>query len=141
MILIVALVYRESASAQQAIPGPEAGQEMVEAQRPTLTGSDPKPRDAAKAILAAFDRYEVVAMGAPTVIRTSTISFSISSEALSFRARSTTLSWNAAIRYTSLSSTGTLRATICRWTQHGRFGATQRSPCAACRRFMRNSFR
>jgi uncharacterized iron-regulated protein len=64
MILIVALVYRESASAQQAIPGPEAGQEMVEAQRPTLTGSDPKPRDAAKAILAAFDRYEVVAMGA-----------------------------------------------------------------------------
>jgi hypothetical protein len=32
--------------------------------RPTLSGNDPKPQDAAKAILAAFDKYEVVGMGA-----------------------------------------------------------------------------
>lgn len=40
------------------------GQEMVEVQRPNITGSDPQPEDAAKAILAAFDKYEVVGMGA-----------------------------------------------------------------------------
>jgi hypothetical protein len=64
MLLIVALVYCESASPQETIPGPGPGQEMVEVQRPTLTGSNPKPQDAPKAILAAFDKYEVVGMGA-----------------------------------------------------------------------------
>ncbi len=63
-VLIVALLYCESASALEAIPGPRAGQEMVEAPRLTLTGSNPKPQDAAKSILAAFDKYEVVGMGA-----------------------------------------------------------------------------
>jgi hypothetical protein len=37
---------------------------MGEVPRPTLTGSDPKPQDALKAILAAFDKYEVVGMDA-----------------------------------------------------------------------------
>ncbi|MGA8216193.1 MAG: hypothetical protein WB799_21565 [Candidatus Sulfotelmatobacter sp.] len=61
-VLMATLVYCESASTQEAIPGP--GQETVEVQRPTLTGSNPKPQDGAKAILAAFDKYEVVGMGA-----------------------------------------------------------------------------
>jgi hypothetical protein len=64
MVLIAALVCCESASAQQSIPIPGPGQEMVEAPRPTVTGSDPKPQAAVKAILAAFDKYEVVGMGA-----------------------------------------------------------------------------
>jgi hypothetical protein len=64
MALIVALAYCESISAQETIPGPGPGQEMVEVQRPTVTGNNPKPQDAAKAILAAFDKYEVVGMGA-----------------------------------------------------------------------------
>lgn len=64
MVLIAALTHCWSAAAQEAVPIPGPGQEMVEVQRPTLTGSDPKPQDAAKAILAAFDKYEVVGMGA-----------------------------------------------------------------------------
>ena len=66
MILLVAFAYCGSALAQKTmpIPGPGPGQEMVEVPRPTVTGSNPKPEDAAKAILAAFDKYEVVGMGA-----------------------------------------------------------------------------
>jgi hypothetical protein len=64
MVLIVALFYCGSALAQQTVPISGPGQEIVEGQRPTLTGNDPKPQDATKAILAAFDRYEVVGMGA-----------------------------------------------------------------------------
>jgi hypothetical protein len=64
MVVIVALVCGESASTQQSIPIPGPGPEMVEVPRPTVTGSDPEPQDAAKAILAAFDKYEVVGMGA-----------------------------------------------------------------------------
>jgi len=37
---------------------------MAAPPRPTLTGNDPKPQDATKAILAAFGKYEVVGMGA-----------------------------------------------------------------------------
>jgi len=64
MVLIVAFVYGECISAQETIQIPGPGQEMVELQRPVLTGSDPKPQDAVQAILAAFDKYEVVGMGA-----------------------------------------------------------------------------
>jgi uncharacterized iron-regulated protein len=64
MILIVVFVYCEFVSTQESMPIPGPGQEMIEVQRPTLTGSNPKPLDAAKAILAAFDKYEVVGMGA-----------------------------------------------------------------------------
>ena len=49
------------AQEKMAIGGP--GQEMV-VERPKITGTDPKPQDAIKAILAAFDKYEVVGMGA-----------------------------------------------------------------------------
>src|SRR6516162_7126568 len=49
------------AQEKMAIGGP--GQEMV-VERPNITGTDPKPQDATKAILAAFDKYEVVGMGA-----------------------------------------------------------------------------
>jgi hypothetical protein len=66
--LIVALIYCVSAAGQQSIPLPGPGHEMTGVQadvpRPTLTGSDPKPQDATKAILAALDKYEVVGMGA-----------------------------------------------------------------------------
>ena len=54
MVLIAASTYCWSAFAQEAIPIPGPGQEMAEVQRPAVTGSDPKPQDAAKAILAAF---------------------------------------------------------------------------------------
>jgi hypothetical protein len=64
MVLIVAFVYCGSALAQETIPTSGPGHETVEVQRPTLTGSDPKPQDATNAILAAFDKYEVVGMGA-----------------------------------------------------------------------------
>ena len=67
MVLVVAFAYSESAFAQEKMPLPGPGQEMADVQqvqRPTITGSDPKPQDAAKAILAAFDRYEVVGMDA-----------------------------------------------------------------------------
>ena len=63
-VVIVALVCGLSASAQESIPIPGPGPQMVEVQRPTVTGTDPRPQDAAKAILAAFDKYEVVGMGA-----------------------------------------------------------------------------
>ncbi len=64
VVLVVALIYCEFAKAQEAVPLPRPGPEMVEVPRPALTGSNPKPQDAAKAILAAFDKYEVVGMGA-----------------------------------------------------------------------------
>jgi hypothetical protein len=63
-VLVGAFVYCGSAVAQEKIPLPGPGMEMGEVPRPTITGSDPKPQDAAKAILAAFDKYEVVGMGA-----------------------------------------------------------------------------
>jgi hypothetical protein len=37
---------------------------MSEPQRPEIKGNEPNPGDAIKSILAAFDKYEVVAMGA-----------------------------------------------------------------------------
>jgi hypothetical protein len=64
VVLVVASLCSESISAQENVPIPGPGKEMVEAQRPTITGSDPKPQDATRAILAAFDKYEVVGMGA-----------------------------------------------------------------------------
>jgi hypothetical protein len=53
-----------STEAQQSIPLPGPGEEMAAPPRPTLTGNDPKPQDATKAILAAFGKFEVVGMGA-----------------------------------------------------------------------------
>jgi hypothetical protein len=53
-----------SALAQEKMPLPGSGQETADVPRPTVTGSDPKPQDAALAILAAFDKYEVVGMDA-----------------------------------------------------------------------------
>jgi hypothetical protein len=54
----------------QASSGQEIGKiplpppEMADVRPPHPTGSDPKPNDATKAILAAFDKYEVVGMSA-----------------------------------------------------------------------------
>jgi hypothetical protein len=64
IVLVAAFVYCGSVFAQEKMPLGGPGMEMGEAPRPTITGSDPKPQDAAKAILAAFDKYEVVGMGA-----------------------------------------------------------------------------
>jgi hypothetical protein len=44
--------------------GPPSGLVMTDVQAPNPKGSDPKPENASKAILAAFDKYEIVGMGA-----------------------------------------------------------------------------
>jgi len=62
--LSFALLFSTLLSAQETTPTPLPAQEMTEVQRPILTGSDPKPENATSAILAAFDKYEVVGMGA-----------------------------------------------------------------------------
>jgi hypothetical protein len=64
MVLVAAFGCCETALAQENIPIGGPGPEMVEAPRPTITGSDPRPQDASRAILAAFDKYEVVGMSA-----------------------------------------------------------------------------
>jgi len=64
LVLIFVFDCCDAALAQEKIPIGSPGPEMLEAPRPTITGSDPKPHDATKAILAAFDKYEVVGMGA-----------------------------------------------------------------------------
>ncbi len=64
VVLFVAVVGCGSAPAQDKIPLGGPAPEMGDVPRPTITGSDPKPQDAARVILAAFDKYEVVGMGA-----------------------------------------------------------------------------
>ncbi len=63
-VLFVAFVFSAGALAQGSGQSPRPPQGISEAQTPNLTGSDPKPEDATKAFLAAFDKYEVVGMGA-----------------------------------------------------------------------------
>lgn len=63
-VLIAAFVYCGFAFAQEKAPLPGPEQEMGHLQLPAVTGSDPKPQDATRAILDAFDKYEVVGLGA-----------------------------------------------------------------------------
>jgi hypothetical protein len=53
-----------SVSAHSFGQNPPAIQQAADGQLPTPKESNPKPEDAATAILAAFDKYEVVGMGA-----------------------------------------------------------------------------
>jgi hypothetical protein len=65
VLLFVTLVFGADISAQapgQSLP-PVAGT-VPDIQRPNPTGSNPKPEDATAAILAAFEKYEVVGMSA-----------------------------------------------------------------------------
>jgi hypothetical protein len=62
--LILALALTAVVSTQGSGQNPSVVQETVEAHPPNPKGSNPKPEDATKAILAAFDRYEVVGMDA-----------------------------------------------------------------------------
>jgi hypothetical protein len=65
VLLSVVLVFGAGASAQEPGQSPAPGPEMVPGlQRPNPTGSNPKPEDATKAILAAFEKYEIVGMNA-----------------------------------------------------------------------------
>jgi hypothetical protein len=62
--LVLALVLTTAVSIQGSGQNPQAMRETAEGQAPSPKRSNPKPEDATKAILAAFDKYEVVGMGA-----------------------------------------------------------------------------
>jgi hypothetical protein len=60
----VLLILCRASPAQQTFSAQGPDPEMSEPQRPEIKGNEPNPGDAIKSILAAFDKYEVVAMGA-----------------------------------------------------------------------------
>jgi hypothetical protein len=62
--LTLALGFTAAASAQGISQDSSAIRATTTEQPPNLKGSNPKPEDATKAILAAFDKYEIVGMGA-----------------------------------------------------------------------------
>jgi|HubBroStandDraft_6_1064221.scaffolds.fasta_scaffold42113_2 hypothetical protein len=62
--LLVALVFGVDSSTVAGGQSQAAGPGIVSDARPNPTGSNPKPEDAASAILAAFEKYEVVGMSA-----------------------------------------------------------------------------
>lgn len=65
VLLFVALVFVADISAQAHEQSPAAAPGTVaDIPRPNPTGSNPKPEDATTAILAAFEKYEVVGMSA-----------------------------------------------------------------------------
>ena len=61
---LLTVVLTVVAAGQEPGKIPLPTEEMTAVQPPNPTGSDPKPQDAMKAILAAFDQYEVVGMSA-----------------------------------------------------------------------------
>lgn len=63
-LVLLTLGFIQASSGQEIGKIPLPPPEMADVRPPQLTGSDPKPDDATKAILAAFDKYEVVGMGA-----------------------------------------------------------------------------
>ena len=64
LAILLALVVLHSAVASQAFGQNQAATAETEVPRPNPTGADPKPENATTAILAAFDKYEVVGLGA-----------------------------------------------------------------------------
>ena len=62
--LSLMILFSVVGSAQEPGKSPLPLQGIPDMQAPHLKGSDPKPGDATKAILAAFDKYEAVGMGA-----------------------------------------------------------------------------
>jgi hypothetical protein len=63
-LLFATAVFGPAISAQGPDLSPPAAKAMADVQPPNPKGSDPKPEDAIKAILSAFDKYQVVGMGA-----------------------------------------------------------------------------
>jgi hypothetical protein len=63
-LLFVTAVFSAAVSAQGPYQSPPPAKAMADVQPPNPKGSDPKPEDAIKAILSAFDKYQVVGMGA-----------------------------------------------------------------------------
>jgi hypothetical protein len=102
VFLFVALLFGSDISARARGQSPAVAPGMVsDIQHPNPTGSNPKPEDATMAILAAFEKYEVVGMSAAHGNKDLDDSFSLLSAILLFLARSMTSPWNAAIPYTS----------------------------------------
>jgi hypothetical protein len=57
-------VFSATVSEQGRVQSPSPASATADVQPPNPKGSDPRPEDAMKALLAAFDRYEVVGMSA-----------------------------------------------------------------------------
>jgi hypothetical protein len=64
VLLSLAMLFGASGSAQEPGKSPVPLQRTMEIPAPNPQGSNPKPADAERSLLAAFDKYEVVGMGA-----------------------------------------------------------------------------
>ena len=64
VVLFVTMLFSVAVLAQGPGQNPLPAQVITDEQPPNPKGSNPKPEDATKAILAAFDQYEVIGMGA-----------------------------------------------------------------------------
>jgi len=64
VLLFVTIVFSATVSARGSGQSSPPAQGISDEQPPNPKGSNPKPKDATKAILEAFDKYEVVGMGA-----------------------------------------------------------------------------
>jgi len=64
VLLSLAMLFDAAGSAQKPAQIPAPVQGRMEIQAPNPQGSNPKPEDAERALLAAFDKYEVVGMSA-----------------------------------------------------------------------------
>jgi len=64
VVLFVTMLFSVAVLAQGPGQNPLPAQVITDVQPPNPKGSNPKPEDATKAILAAFDQYEVIGMGA-----------------------------------------------------------------------------
>jgi hypothetical protein len=64
VFLFLTTIFSATVSAQKTALQHMPGETANDVPRPKLAGSDPKPVDATAAILAAFDKYEVVGISA-----------------------------------------------------------------------------
>jgi hypothetical protein len=64
VLLSLAMLFGASGSAQEPGKSPVPLQRTMEIPAPNPQGSNPKPADAERYLLAAFEKYEVVGMGA-----------------------------------------------------------------------------
>ena len=64
VLLSLAMLFSAAGSAQEPGKSPLPLEGSMEMQAPNPKGANPKPADAERALLAAFDKYEVVGMGA-----------------------------------------------------------------------------
>jgi hypothetical protein len=64
LLLLVTVVFSAAVSAQGRSQGPSSEPVITDVQPPNPKGGDPKPEDASRAIIGAFDKYEIVGMGA-----------------------------------------------------------------------------